>query len=404
MKKKTILTAIGICCVLIIAGIVIIQDKEDVLNLITFSEMKESFATDIGSLKNGAYDNLIATDFEASIEEAESLYHLEILMDTSYKNRTFLENFEIMNQAIDKFFLEDFDKSYIKAEIQMSNDENVYIDYNDVSKLCTDERYNNEYLDYLFGNNTSEGGYMVQTTEALLNTWFSRNAFGGILPSLNECKKAYVYLSGVRQDEETLVHLQDGEITLSSLETMVLDYLNTDKFPLPKSKGITYGIGEARVLDNGEYDGICFKVRRVYKGVPFEYGATSSGDIYIDPLGHDTGEVCYAISTYPDTIVGFKRVNGTIVEKEEITEMISLSSALELLSEKIGENTVYEVRGIELVYRNCEIPEEQKAEIDDILEPKWKIITINQNDDKYTLFYVDVVTGEITERFEYYYD
>ena len=38
------------------------------------------------------------------------------------------------------------------------------------------------------------------------------------------------------------------------------------------------------------------------------------------------------------------------------------------------------------------------------LSPKWKIITINQNDNKYTLFYVDVVTGEITERFEYYYE
>ena len=56
------------------------------------------------------------------------------------------------------------------------------------------------------------------------------------------------------------------------------------------------------------------------------------------------------------------------------------------------------------MYRECEIPEERIDKLDAILKPKWKIITINQNDDKYTVFYVDVVTGEISERFEYYYE
>ena len=45
-----------------------------------------------------------------------------------------------------------------------------------------------------------------------------------------------------------------------------------------------------------------------------------------------------------------------------------------------------------------------KEEIQDILEPRWKITTVNQNDDKYTMFYVDVVTGEVSQRFEYMFD
>ena len=84
--------------------------------------------------------------------------------------------------------------------------------------------------------------------------------------------------------------------------------------------------------------------------------------------------------------------------------MLSLSDALDILSESIGDNSVYDVYGTELVYRNCEIPEERVNGLDDILVPKWKIITKNRNDDKYTIFYVDVVTGEITERFEPYYE
>ena len=40
--------------------------------------------------------------------------------------------------------------------------------------------------------------------------------------------------------------------------------------------------------------------------------------------------------------------------------------------------------------------------IADRLSPKWKIITVNKNDDKLTLFYVGAVSGRLTERFEYY--
>ena len=74
------------------------------------------------------------------------------------------------------------------------------------------------------------------------------------------------------------------------------------------------------------------------------------------------------------------------------------------MPERIGDNSVYAVHGVELIYCNSEIPEERKTEVMNILTPKWKIITINQNDNKYTLFYVDAITGEITDRFEYYYD
>ena len=349
------------------------------------------------------YNNLIYHEFKTSLENVEGVYNIEIQSDNGYQDRTFLENFEKMNDVIDKFFMEDFDKSYIAADFYISDEETIYVDYNDIEKECVDEKYNKPRAEFLFGNDTSNGGYMVQISEALNNVWFSRYSLGNIIPSQCEYSNVYQYISCKRQNEDVEINLKDMKIKLSEMEERVLKYLNNE-FPIPVSEKIGFGIGDVRILNNGDYEGICFKVRRIYKGVPFEYGSTASSGLYNDKVNHERGEISYAVSEYPDTILAFGIINGTVVETGTISEIISLGNALDILSQKIGDNSKYDVYGVELVYRECEIPEEKECEIDAILRPKWKIITINQNDDKYTLFYIDVVTGEVTERFEYYYE
>ena len=78
-----------------------------------------------------------------------------------------------------------------------------------------------------------------------------------------------------------------------------------------------------------------------------------------------------------------------------------MSSALEELSNSIGDNSIYDVYGIEVVYQ-FQIKESDKNSEEKISEgiPKWKIITVNENDDKYTWFYVDMKTGEISHRYK----
>ena len=98
----------------------------------------------------------------------------------------------------------------------------------------------------------------------------------------------------------------------------------------------------------------------------------------------------------------FGYVNSSAVEIEQIKKVISLDTALGLLSERIGENSVYDVHNVEMVYRAIYTLDEKNAE--EIYTPRWNVATINQNDNKYTIFYIDAVSGEITERFEYYYE
>ncbi|MGN0375405.1 MAG: hypothetical protein ACI4EN_07890 [Butyrivibrio sp.] len=402
MKKNLLIcVCTGICVILIVFALIISRDKDKPETESMSLVKQEEAIKDIPSDKTDKYDNLIFTDFYASTEEIEGVYTIEILSDNSYMDKTFLENFAAMNDVIDKFFMEDFDKSSLVVDFYFPDSETVYVKYDDIATECADEKYNMPRAEFLFGNETSNGGYMVQITEALNNVWFSRYGLGDIHPT--EYKKVYPYISCIRQIEDVEINLKDGRIKLSELEKQVLNYLN-ESFPIPHDDKITFGIGDVRILDNGEYDGVCFKVRRIYKGIPFEYGSNASQDMYNDEFSHDSGEIDYAVSTYPDTMLSFGCMTGTVVETDTITEMIPAEEALYLLSENIGNNSVYEVQGIELVYRNCEVPKERLEEVDAILRPCWKIITINQSDDKYTLFYVDVVTGDITNRFEYYYE
>ena len=402
-KKKALITICSVMAVLIAVVVIVAlnNNSEKDLPQKSLKGVKADFEDNIQYLKDGNFDNLIYNDFEASIDDVEGVYKIEILRDNSSKDRTFLRNFELMEAAVDKFFMEDFDKSYIVADFRMPGGTTKYVKYDDIKTVCVDDKYNTPRSEFIFGNKISDGGYMVQTSESLMNTWFSRGEMGDILPS--EYKKAYPYVTCIRQVDDAELNLKDGKIMLSEMENKVLNFVNNE-FPLPISDNISMGIGDARIIDNGDYDGVCFKIRRIYKGVPFEYGTGAGSGMFIDSVGSETGEVDYAVSSYPDTMLAFGRVDGTVTEIEEITEILTLKAVLTNLSEQIGDNSVYDVYGVELVYRDSKIPEEREAELDDILTPKWKIITINQNDSKYTLFYVDVVTGEITQRFEYYYE
>ena len=412
MSKKKIITiaAVGLCAVLLVAAVFLLQ-KEDEKNTennensapVTLAQVKKGFASDIQELMDGKYENLIPVEFESSVEDVEAIYNLEIVKDDSNEENSALENLEAMETAIDKFFGEGLDKSFLTVEAYLSESDMITMRYDELEKTAEDGTLDNTLPTvWIYGNDPEDGKY-VQIKDGLLHAWFSKNALDEIHPSgLGEFKEIYPYFAGIPQGD-TVIQLQDGEIKLKELEQILLDYMNGENFPLIRGEGIHYAIGEARIIEKESYEAVCFKVRRIYKGVPFEYGESSAGGEYIDKLGHDGGEITYVESNSPDTMMGFFRASGTVVEKEEITEMLTAGAALSLLSEQIGETSVYEVRGMELVYRNCELTEEEQS-LSDKLAPKWKIITINQNDDKYTLFYVDVVTGEITDRFEYYYD
>lgn len=417
-KKGVILVGICICVLLGVAGVFLLQpdngaggNKTDENHKIAALEQaKAQFPADIKELKDGKYPNLVAKDFTASIEDVESICKFQILRNQEFE--TTLENINTMIEPMEQFFGDALDKSQLYHRMY-ERDENgevpgdaigEEIPYDEVIerlKAGDDKKYS------FIGGFVNRGEGYAHIDPTFGNTWFAKSG-SGLIGGDNVDTKEYLYITGIRQ-EDTTIQLNDKSYKLSELEQRVLDYVNGDAFPLPHHEEISYKIGTSYVqkLEGQEY--LSFTLRRVYKGIPFEYGSSIASGGYIDKVDHDYTTVVYSEGTQPDTLMGFMGLRGIVEVTEEITEMITAGEALRLLSEQIGENSIYDVYGVELIYRNCEIPVdpdniEELLKFQDILEPKWKIITINQNDDKYTLFYVDVVTGEITNRFEYYYD
>lgn len=421
-KKGIVLAGVCICVLLLVAGIAILQKdsgngqsgtevgenkpgtSKD--KIVTLEQAKEQFLSDIQGLMDGKYSNLIAKEFTTSIEDAESLYKFQIIKNS--EKYTTSENIGPMIDALEKFFGDTLDKSSLYGWVYMldgngeiSDDAlSEEVNYDEMIKRLSEEN-GTKYV--VSGGLVLKSDYYAHIDPVFSNTWFSKRSLNTSLPSGEWPMKEYLYLAGVRQEEIT-IQLSDKEYSLSELENSVLDYVNGDAFPLPQYEELSYQIGTTRVMDMGDKDTINFVLRRVYKGIPFEYGSETSGGEYIDDFGHDYITVNYVEGTQPDTIMGFMDLKGKIEVSEEITQMIPVREALRLLSDQIGENSIYDVYGIELVYRNCVSKEEMQSGIANVMEPKWKIITVNQNDNKYTLFYVDVVTGKITNRFEYYYD
>lgn len=415
-KKILILVSVTLCVILFLMEFSKLENARTGLYDIT--QVKRSFQDEIRELKDGKYENFVATDFEVSIDEIEQVYHLQILHPKEHVNQSFLEDFTFVieenslenlgtsnyrnlklqnsltevNQVIDSFFQTGVEKNFLRADY-WTEEECITTEYDDFLGRVADGLTTNGNIFSLFGNKTQAGGYMIQISSDISGAWFSRGELGDIMPSMNKCKESYLYLVGQRQVEDAVLHLLDGDIQLSVMEQKVLEYMNTNEFPLPKTNGISYEIGQVLVVENKkctEYDGVSFIVRREYKGVPFECGPWSAWYEY------DSSEISYARSDVPDTLRDFCGLNGTVEEVQSVRNMLSVGEALQKLSEYFGtSNGIYEIRGIEMVYKNVKVPEASKSKISDILEPKWKFIVCPGGSGKEIIYYVDVETGEI---------
>ena len=104
-----------------------------------------------------------------------------------------------------------------------------------------------------------------------------------------------------------------------------------------------------------------------------------------------------------DNICGLGEVKSQIEnDGKEIERIISLDDALESVSKSIGDNSTYDVYGIEIVYQFVIDSTDETGETT-LGTPVWKIITQTQNDNKYTCFYVDLKTGKVNHTYKNIY-
>lgn len=76
----------------------------------------------------------------------------------------------------------------------------------------------------------------------------------------------------------------------------------------------------------------------------------------------------------------------------EITKIIPLKKAVDIVSEKVTQNVIFDVVETDLVYHGINAPDDTAT----VLKPTWLIRLFNPNDDSYYVTYVDAVTGDFS--------
>lgn len=89
----------------------------------------------------------------------------------------------------------------------------------------------------------------------------------------------------------------------------------------------------------------------------------------------------------------FQPLYGTHEAGEEITKIIPLKKAINIVSQKLTKNVNFNVVEVDLIYHGKNAPNSDTATV---LRPTWLIRLYNPNDDNYYVTYVDAVTGDFS--------
>lgn len=372
----------------------------------SLDELKKSVLNDIQEAENGKYKNLIFEKIDWNMNKIISISPIKIKKNIEFKQKTHEENLSKMLETINRFYSNDFDTSIltVRAVYEKQDDGNDELSLAGLQEKIKNETFNADKYFLLFGDAREKGGRgFVQIDSGFSNVWFSRGNIDSTLPMYSyDIKKVYnISVNHKKIDEK--VSLIDGEIAISEAVQYVEKFLN-EELPFEKNNEYIYDVAEVRVLDVEGQDALGFCVRRNYNGIPFDYVDGVTDGIFNSDYVDERGEVVIIKKNEVDNFCGLTGANDSIEKAgEELHNIVSLDSALNILSENIGENSTYSVYGIEIVYQisdDASSTEENKIYYG---KPVWKIMSKNLNDDKYTWFYVDLQTGELNHRFKEIY-
>ena len=404
-KKKTYILLALILSTGIIIGMILIlmQSKESnkLDRVYDLETVKKNCERDIAKAANGKYNNLKLSNVVVDIDDIDELYQIDVEENDDYRNKSMVENFELVKATINKFFGDEFDLSVVDITFFDINEQPLEpMPFVKVDEIILNKKESGSKYFLAFGDaRENDGKGFLQIDSNLVSVWFSRGNIQATHPMYSYDVKQVYNLTIDKSEITDVVHLSDGEITIKDAVDFVENYLNND-LPYVKNQEFVYEVAEVRVLDVDGQDALGFCVRKQYKNIPFDYvDAVTSGEfnsIYWD----DRGQLCMIKKGEIDNICGLGGDRYNVIKStDKIEKIISVDGALQAVSKEIGDNSVYDVYGIELIYQFTEDSKDNTlAEYSGRI--KWKITSRNQNDDKDTLFYVDVESGKVENRFK----
>lgn len=348
------------------------------------------------------YANLILNNTQILLPDVQSVNTLSIKGVYPYKNEKDIQKLVDMEQ--------DFIRYYMKEELNPAylHDCGNAISYQEMKDQIEKGTFfdnNQEYPSLVYTDterNEKDKYFYVHVFADFSTIWFDHGKIFELLeqkyavspddvcPVIKEfsCEE-------IGNEEYSLV---DGKISIVNAVKFVEDYFQ-NQLPYETNKAAVMKVQSVRVLEVTEnIQALQFQISRTFEGIPFETGGMSFNTNDNDINRRDRALAFMVETDDIDVYCGTDNGNTDLIEKtgDEIKQVISLESALDIISDQIGENSEYDISKIEIIYRRKIINQAMADGTEYTGIPCWKVTAKNQSDQKDTYFYIDLQNGTIT--------
>lgn len=412
MKKKILLAAIMICTLGLTSCGKSSTTKTENTKLskeaVDICIVRENAMSDYQNAK-AKYTNLTFQDIIPYCTPLDKVYEIEDYPLDNYKGITDeKEMYEEQMKLINHYIGTDLDDKYFSCGYyDLDTDE--YASFTEFKHDLLDNGKKMDatwlgYIDNTYNGNNKQEIRSAEIQRTLVNVFFDNGEAYELIPEeIREAEETsggisdmcelvgtyYAYEDDDRLDD--VYRLQDGEMSVRAAIEFVNDYINNglmiegnENVKLQVSKVYAYKL-------NDEY--YCYRfviTRNIYGMLMRATGIGYDGNdlrIVVDITG------AYMVRTDKlDSYAGrTTRLNCKVLN--ETDKVISLDTALRHISESIGDNSKYIVTSAEMAYMYVHV--EDLTVNGGTMIPSWLIKCINEVDNSYTDFYVNMRTGDV---------
>ncbi|MDE6759703.1 MAG: hypothetical protein K2J90_03370 [Lachnospiraceae bacterium] len=365
-----------------------------VRNRIDLAEYQNQYEDEVNEIKGNSYDNISVQNCEMMPLEGVKTVGIYRL----YSNGMGVdESIEIIKNWLKEIGCED-----IELEKELRDASGQY-DSSDAEYPYDYPAVYDHYPEFHSGR-----GFFINTNKCYIQMGTDgiySMSDGSITNFLNLDSLAAMDALGVNEEDivdkgsvslkgDTVWELPDGEMSIADAAKIVKDYFEAGT-PRQNPSGISIDVPEVEVFTLNDKYGYAFKVRRVYKGVPFAYVSTATG-IYYSSVYEFKEDVKTAYMIDHNKVAAFTGyVDAEQLEAliEEQTEIMSLKDAALLLDDFLAANVKLEVDKAGLVYCTC-----MDETGNNIVYPCWQFEGGNTTNSQRMRVYVNVLSGDV-----YYY-
>ncbi|GHV05070.1 hypothetical protein FACS1894217_01350 [Clostridia bacterium] len=198
-------------------------------------------------------------------------------------------------------------------------------------------------------------------------------------------------------DSDAEFALADGKTSIKSAVEVCENFLKS--LPYPKNPVFTPKVANVNVFPINDNFGFMLDVTKAYKDIPFDYYTPSRTTDFLQ-YSPTVWKAYMCNST--DVDVMYSLPNGQIITNStENNDVVTLKSALEIISKKLSQTVQFDVKKIELLYCETAHPDSGSEYKDrkQLAKLAWKVTLYNINDDRTYVTYIDAKDGE---NFRYY--